>query len=95
MILPQAAWFSATSTLVHYILGAVSQNVHVAGDASGTPGDVDREEFLGDVSTAWHDLDADAYPFVRAIAGQIREHDDREQFLTGIALILDGIAHLR
>lgn len=92
---PRAAWFSATSALVHYILGAISQNVRVEGDAPGTPGDADREKFIGDVSTAWHDLDADAYPFVRAIADQMREHDDREQFLTGIALILGGIAHLR
>ncbi|WP_328854656.1 TetR/AcrR family transcriptional regulator C-terminal domain-containing protein [Microbispora hainanensis] len=92
---PQAAWFSATSTLVHYILGAVSQHVRFERDAHGAPGDVGREKFLGDVAAAWQDLDADAYPFVRAIAGQMREHDDREQFLSGIALILDGIARLR
>ncbi|WUX79983.1 hypothetical protein OG906_00465 [Streptomyces sp. NBC_01426] len=28
------------------------------------------------------------------IVGQVREYDDREQFLTGIAVVLDGLTHL-
>ncbi|WP_432970709.1 TetR/AcrR family transcriptional regulator [Dactylosporangium sp. CA-233914] len=90
---PQAAWFDATSTLVHYILGAVSQNARIDGDTSDV--EVDREEFLGAASMAWQELDPDDYPFMHAIVGQIREHDDREQFLTGIAIVLDGISKLR
>ncbi|MFD8339854.1 TetR/AcrR family transcriptional regulator [Streptomyces solisilvae] len=92
---PQAAWFDATATLVHYILGAVSQNARVDGDTSGVEAGVDREEFLGAASRAWQELDPDDYPFMHAIVDQMREHDDREQFLTGIALVLDGITNLR
>ncbi|WP_371493651.1 TetR/AcrR family transcriptional regulator C-terminal domain-containing protein [Kitasatospora sp. NBC_00374] len=92
---PQARWFSAASTLVHYILGAVSQNARIEDAASGVDPEADREEFLEATSQAWQDLDAETYPFMHAIVGQIREHDDREQFLTGIAVVLDGLTHLR
>lgn len=92
---PQARWFDAASTLVHYILGAVSQNARVEGDTSGIAPDADREEFFDATARAWQDLDAESYPFMHAIVGQLREHDDREQFLTGIAVVLDGLTHLR
>jgi AcrR family transcriptional regulator len=91
---PEDGWFITTSVLVHYILGAAGQNA--ANTASvGTLGpDVDRAEFLDAVSTAWEGLDPDDYPFTRAVADQVREHDDREQFLAGIDLVLTGITVL-
>ncbi|MDP9869126.1 MULTISPECIES: TetR/AcrR family transcriptional regulator [Streptosporangium] len=91
---PQAVWFVAASTLVHYILGAVSQT-RIDGYTSGVETDEDREKFLEAASMAWQELDPADYPFMHAISGQMREHDDREQFLAGIALILDGITNLR
>ncbi|MYW04142.1 TetR/AcrR family transcriptional regulator [Streptomyces sp. SID3343] len=92
---PRASWFDAASTLVHYILGAVSQNARIEGDSSGIDPDGDRGEFIDAASSAWQGLDPEAYPFMHAIVGQMREHDDREQFLTGVAVILDGLTHLR
>ncbi|MEL5956627.1 helix-turn-helix domain-containing protein [Streptomyces sp. CLV115] len=89
---PQASWFDAASALVHYILGAVSQNARVDGDTSTVQ--PDRAEFLGATATAWQELAPEDYPFMHAIVGQIREHDDREQFLTGIAIVLDGLTRL-
>ncbi|MGW0808169.1 TetR/AcrR family transcriptional regulator [Nonomuraea sp. NPDC002799] len=91
---PQGDWFTTTSTLVHYILGATAQTAQNTG-VDGVPGsEVDRTEFLDTASRAWQDLDPDDYPFIRAIADQMREHDDREQFLTGIDLVLIGITTL-
>ena len=90
---PQPSWFDAASTLVHYILGAVSQNTRMEGDAPD--GSQDRGEFLDATAAAWQDLDAEDYPFMHAIVGQMNDHDDREQFLTGIAVILDGLTRLR
>jgi AcrR family transcriptional regulator len=88
---PRGDWFTTTSTLVHYILGATTQTT---GD-DGAPGsEAERAEFLDAASRAWQDLDPDDYPFVRAIADQMREHDDRRQFLTGIDLVLTGITTL-
>lgn len=89
---PQASWFEAASTLVHYILGAVSQNTRMEGDAP--EGSYDRGEFLGAAAAAWQDLDVEDFPFMHAIAAQMDTHDDREQFLTGIAVILDGLTRL-
>ncbi|MEV1175658.1 TetR/AcrR family transcriptional regulator [Nonomuraea sp. NPDC049784] len=91
---PQGDWFTTTSTLVHYILGATAQTSQNAGDDSVPGSEADRAEFLNTASRAWQDLDPDDYPFIRAIADQMREHDDREQFLTGIDLVLTGITTL-
>ncbi|MET8030401.1 TetR/AcrR family transcriptional regulator [Streptomyces avermitilis] len=89
---PQGSWFDAASTLVHYILGAVSQNAHIDGDSSAV--EPDRAEFLDASVTAWQELDPEDYPFMHAVVGQLGEHDDREQFLTGIAIVLDGLTRL-
>jgi len=40
-------------------------------------------------------LDPAAYPFVRQMAAQLAGHDDREQFLAGLDLILAGITTVR
>ena len=85
---PEGSWFTATSALVHYILGAAGQN---AANGRVLGPDADRGQFLDTVSRAWEELDPDDYPFTRAVADQIRGHDDRAQFLAGIALILAGI----
>ncbi|MFJ8511113.1 TetR/AcrR family transcriptional regulator [Streptomyces avermitilis] len=89
---PQGSWFDAASTLVHYILGAVSQNAHIDGGSSAV--EPDRAEFLDASVTAWQELDPEDYPFMHAVVGQLGEHDDREQFLTGIAIVLDGLTRL-
>jgi AcrR family transcriptional regulator len=91
---PEGSWFTATSALVHYVLGAAGQNAANAVSARGLGPEVDRARFLDTASAAWEKLDPGDYPFTRAVAGQMREHDDREQFLAGIALILTGIATL-
>lgn len=93
---PQRDWFATTSTLVHYILGATTQNAQAPQGDGGTPGgEAERAEFLDAASRAWQNLDPGDYPFVRAIADQVREHDDRRQFRTGIDLVLKGVIAAR
>lgn len=94
MGVPEAHWFTASSALMHYILGAAGQNAANSASTGPVGADVDRDEFLDTVSTAWEGLDPDAYPFTRAVADQVRGHDDREQFLAGITLVLTGITAL-
>ncbi|HVV24688.1 MAG TPA: TetR/AcrR family transcriptional regulator C-terminal domain-containing protein [Pseudonocardiaceae bacterium] len=84
---PEAGWFTATSALVLYVLGAAGQNAVNAHAGAG-----DRGEFLDAAARAWAELDPDEYPFTRAVAGQLRDHDDREQFLAGVDLVLAGIS---
>ncbi|WP_035803484.1 TetR/AcrR family transcriptional regulator [Kitasatospora mediocidica] len=88
---PEGSWFTAASVLVEYILGAAAQN---AANARALGPDANRAEFLDAVSNAWEELDPDDYPFTRAVAEQLRAHDDREQFLAGIDLVLAGITAL-
>jgi hypothetical protein len=85
---PESGQFTATSALMHYVLGAASQNA--ANGHAHTPAD-SRDEFLGAVSRQWQELDPDDYRFTRAVAAQLRDHDDRAQFLAGVDLILTGI----
>jgi hypothetical protein len=52
---------------------------------------MDRSTFLATVAAQWARLDTAKYPSVHKTRTQLREHDDREQFLAGIDLILAGI----
>ena len=88
---PERALFDAASALVNYILGVAGQN---AANARLLPRDTDRSDFLAAVAARWAQLDPAEYPFVRQAATQLREHDDREQFLAGIDLIMAGIGTL-
>jgi AcrR family transcriptional regulator len=89
---PEPARFDAASALVNYILGLAGQ--YAAGARLLSP-DTDRAAFLGNIATQWGQLDPAKYPFVHQVMGQLPEHDDREQFLAGIDLILAGIATVR
>ncbi|MEA1673848.1 TetR/AcrR family transcriptional regulator [Nitrospirillum sp. BR 11163] len=89
---PEGAWFNAWSALVTYIFGAAGQNAANARlQAPGT----DRSAALADIAGGWARLDPAEYPFLRQVAPQLAAHDDRDQFLAGIDLILAGIGTVR
>jgi AcrR family transcriptional regulator len=90
---PEEQQWATVGTLVAYILGVSRQNA-ANGQLARTQG-LDRSDFLEAVSTAWSQLDSKEYPFTRSVAGQIRDHDDRVDFLAGIDLILRGISSQR
>ncbi len=89
---PEQAQFDCASALVNYVLGLAGQ---YAAAARLLPRDTDRSAFLARIATRWAQLDPTEYPFVRQMAAQLPEHDDREQFLAGIDLILAGITAVR
>ena len=90
--IPEQAQFDAASALIHYILGAAGQN---AANASLAPPDMDRATFLSGMIAQWTAPDPTGFPFLRRIAARFHEHDDREQFLAGVDLILAGIGSVR
>ncbi|MEU0793940.1 helix-turn-helix domain-containing protein [Amycolatopsis sp. NPDC005961] len=90
---PGQALFDAAGALVNYVLGVAGQNA--ANARLLTSGEEDRTAFLGKVAAQWADLDPEKYPFVHKASAQLREHDDREQFLAGVDIFLAGIATLR
>ncbi|RYG55880.1 TetR/AcrR family transcriptional regulator, partial [bacterium] len=89
---PRRAQFDSWSALVNYILGVAGQN---AANARLLPQGTDRVAFLGTVAARWAQLDPTEYPFLHQVAMQLPDHDDREQFLAGIDLILAGIEATR
>jgi AcrR family transcriptional regulator len=89
---PGRAQFDCASALVNYVLGLAGQ--YAAAARLLTP-ETDRSAFLTTVAAQWTQLDPAQYPFMRQVATQLRDHDDREQFLAGIDLILAGIATVR
>jgi AcrR family transcriptional regulator len=89
---PGDAQFNAASALLNYVLGVAGQN---AANARAQDPGTSRTDILTATSARWAALDPGRYPFASHIAAQLRDHDDREQFLAGIDLILAGITRGR
>ena len=93
---PQQAQFNAATALMSFILGLAGQ---YAAGARLFPRHTDRtafrKAFLETIAAKWAELDPTEHPFVRQVATVLSEHDDREQFLAGIDLILAGIENAR
>ncbi|WP_423415207.1 TetR family transcriptional regulator [Hyphomicrobium sp. B1] len=87
--IPAEVQWDAASALVSYILGVAGQNA--ANGQFARTHNLDRSEFLNAVAAEWLKLDPDDFPFTRSLAGRLRTHDDRTDFLAGIDLILKGI----
>jgi hypothetical protein len=90
---PHEEQWAAVGALLNYILGVGGRNA-ANGQLARMQG-LDRSDFLEAVSAAWSQLDPDAFPVTRSLAGRVRLHDDRMDFLAGIDLILSGIRGLR
>ena len=86
---PDKDLWATAGALLNYILGVGGRNA--ANGQFARANGLDRSDFLAAVSTAWSQLDPDEFPFVRSLAGPMRTHDDRVDFLAGIDLILRGI----
>jgi hypothetical protein len=85
--------WATVSALLSYILGVGGQNAantHFAREQG-----LDRSNFLDEVSSVWSQFDPDEYRFTRSVAGQLRSHDDRVDFLAGMDLMLRGIESAR
>lgn len=89
---PERAWFDSASALLNFILGVAGQNAAAARLDGGM---TDRSAFLASVADRWMQRAPADYPFVHQMAAQLREHDDRQQFLAGVDFILTGVEALR
>ena len=86
---PQRGLSDSAGVLVNYILGVAGQNAANARALASSK--MDRSAFLATVAAQWAQLDPVKYPNMHRARRQLRDHDDREQFLAGIDLILVGI----
>ena len=86
---PGRALPGSAGVLVNYILGVAGQNAANARALASSK--MDRSAFLATAAAQFARLDPAKYPSVHRAGTHLREHDDREQFLAGIDLILAGI----
>jgi AcrR family transcriptional regulator len=89
---PEHAQFNAATAIMSFILGLAGQ---YAAGARLFARDADRTAFLTTVAGQWAKLDPVAHPFVRLAAARLASHDDREQFLAGVDLIVAGIENTK
>jgi AcrR family transcriptional regulator len=88
----ERALFDSAGVLVNYILGVAGQNAANARALANK--NIDRSAFLAVVAAQWPKLDPARHPAVHRASEQLREHDDRSQFLAGVNVILAGIEAL-
>lgn len=88
MGVPEQVGFDHASALMTQVLGVAGQYAAAAQLLAGT---TDRATHLAAVAAGWDDLDPTRWPFLRQVAPRMREHDDRDQFLAGVDLLLAGI----
>jgi AcrR family transcriptional regulator len=87
---PDDTQWAAVSALLSYILGVSGQNA--ANAQLARERNLDRADFLGEMSSDWSKLDPAEYPFTNSIAARLPAHDDRADFLAGIDFILNGVS---
>jgi AcrR family transcriptional regulator len=80
--------FTSASALLTYIIGAGGRET---ANAQAPEAFEDRQTLLDSMASFWASLDSEEYAFTRSVAEKLRTHNDREVFLAGIDLILDGI----
>ena len=89
---PREALFHCVSALTQYLLGTAAQTAAAARHKFRAS---DRPAVLATIVGAWTQRDPAEYPFVHLLADQVRSHDEREAFLTGLDLILAGAQGIR
>jgi AcrR family transcriptional regulator len=80
--------FNWASALLYYMTGVAAQNAGLAREADPA---LSRHDYFTSVTAA---LDPADFPFTSSVAAQLETHNDREQFLAGIDLLLAGITTL-
>lgn len=82
--------FHATSAVVGYVIGTAA-DLGQEPPAAVVSGEVSREQYLASAAAQWRALDPVEYPFVHHILDEFDGHDDRDQFLGGLDLLLAGL----
>lgn len=89
---PREARFHSATALLNYVLGVAAQMSRNAEAVAARDGAQSQREWLEARSREWEAMGADRYPFLAEAAADFRDHDDREQFIAGLDLLLAGIA---
>ncbi|MDX6741148.1 TetR/AcrR family transcriptional regulator [Actinocorallia sp. A-T 12471] len=86
--LPAERHFAVATAIFNYITGVSAQIISPAVTVDPS---VHRDVFLAETAAHWSRLDPAAYPFLPHVTEALRDHDDRDQFTTGLDLLLTGL----
>ncbi|MGJ6965847.1 TetR/AcrR family transcriptional regulator [Streptosporangium sp. G11] len=86
--LPAERHFAVSTAIFYYITG-VSAQIIAPGTTVGAT--TSRDAFLAQTAERWGKLDPADYPFLTRATTDLRDHDDRDQFIAGLDLLLDGL----
>jgi len=88
MHVPDEALFTAVSTLAAYTIGVANQN---ATNTSTAAQHLSRGDAVDAIADRWLAYDEQSHPIVHRVVAQLRQHDDREEFLRGLDIVLAGL----
>lgn len=92
--LPAERHFTVATAIFFYITGVSAQIIApspaVSADAD-TDAPTDRDAYLAQTAERWEKFDPAEYPFLSRVASDLRDHDDRDQFVIGLDLLLEGL----
>lgn len=86
---PPERHFAVSTAISYYVTGVSAQIVapHTDLDAATS-----RDAFLLHTAERWSELDPADHPFLVRAAKDLRDHDDRDQFITGLDMLLGGLS---
>lgn len=82
--------FHATSAVVGFVVGTAADMGQQPPEAV-TSGEMSKQEYMAAATAQWRALDADRFPYVHHIIEEFDGHDDRDQFVGGLDLLLAGV----
>ncbi|GAA1814334.1 MULTISPECIES: TetR/AcrR family transcriptional regulator C-terminal domain-containing protein [Brevibacterium] len=82
------AQFYQATAILNYVLGVAAQ---MARNARSAAGGKSQAEWLEKRAAEWEQMDDRTHPFLHRVSADFRDHDDREQFIAGLDLLLAGI----
>ncbi|MBO3738840.1 TetR/AcrR family transcriptional regulator [Actinoplanes flavus] len=88
--LPAERRFLVATAIFNYVVSVTAQDVVRVATVDTAAG---RDALLAAYAKSWESLDPQTFPFLTGAATDLREHDDRDQFVTGLDLLLDGLRH--
>lgn len=80
--------FHAVSAVINYVTGV---GADIADHEHAIRAGADRERMMGEAIEHWRATDAHDFPFLHAMISEFSDHDDLEQMVAGLDLILSGL----
>lgn len=82
--------FYATSAVVGFVIG-IAADMGQEPPAAVVSGEISKEQYLTAAANEWRALEPARFPYIHHIIDEFDGHDDRDQFVGGLDLLLAGL----